>query len=604
MSGTAPASGVYEFGEFRLDPARRLLARAHGEPVPITGKPFDALAYLVERAGTVVPRRELSQALWPSTVVEDNNLSQTVLALRRALGDTQSAPRFVATIPRRGYQFIAPVRRAPPSAPGAYTPARPGAIAVLPFQNLSPLAEHAYFAAGMHEEVLSRLGRIRGLEVKGRTSVLRYAEGTTPIETIVRELAVAAVLEGSVRYAAERVRVSVRLVDAGGTELWSETYDDELGDVFAIQADIAERIAAALAAELTPAERSSVGAAPTQSLEAYALYLQAVALYRARGGIGVSMPFDVRAEIDRLLGEALALDGRFAAAVGWRAHVALDSLIFDPLQAEDWPRTRAALIERIEGDAARALELEPSQAMAHVILARLAMYRGRLDESLARLERARELRPSDSVVLHYTAMIETLLDRHEAAVRTARRALELDPLNPAPYTPLVLGLRALGDLAGARAAARAAIECVPAAPIGYIHLARTETAGGEPERILEALRIAERFFDDTTRNFRVDAALSYARAGARADAERSIREFERASAGRRIEPGLDAMAALALGQYARARETLEQAVATRASGMDPIPLLLIRRNTWADPVLEQPEWQTLRARLGYERNRG
>lgn len=258
------------------------------------------------------------------------------------------------------------------------------------------------------------------------------------------------------------------------------------------------------------------------------------------------------------------------------------------------------MIERIEGDAALAAELDPCQSMAHVTLARLAMYRWRLDESLARLERARELRPSDSVVLHYTAMIETLLDRHEAAVRTARRALDLDPFNPAPYTPLVLGLRALGDHAGARAAARAAIERVPSAPIGYIHLARTETTGGDPARILEALRIAERFFDDTTRNFRVDAALSYARAGSRSDAERSIREFERASVGRRIEPGLAAMAALALGRYARARELLEQAIAARAGGMDPIPLLLIRRNTWSDPILEQPEWRALRARLGYD----
>lgn len=223
------------------------------------------------------------------------------------------------------------------------------------------------------------------------------------------------------------------------------------------------------------------------------------------------------------------------------------------------------MIERIEGDAALAAELDPCQSMAHVTLARLAMYRWRLDESLARLERARELRPSDSVVLHYTAMIETLLDRHEAAVRTARRALDLDPFNPAPYTPLVLGLRALGDHAGARAAARAAIERVPSAPIGYIHLARTETTGGDPARILEALRIAERFFDDTTRNFRVDAALSYARAGSRSDAERP-----------------------------------EQAIAARAGGMDPIPLLLIRRNTWSDPILEQPEWRALRARLGYD----
>lgn len=595
MSGIEPVNGVYEFGEFRLDPARRLLARANGDPVPITAKPFDALVYLIQRAGSVVPRRDLAQALWPSTVVEDNNLSQTVLALRRALGDTQEAPRFVATVPRRGYQFVAAVRR---------TRVRPlpGSIAVLPFENLSPLDEHAYFAAGMHDEVLSRLARIRGLDVKGRTSMLRYANGTTPFETIVRELGAAAVLEGSVRYAAERVRVSVRLLDGEtGSELWSEIYDETLGDVFAIQADIAARIAAELAAELTPAERSVIAAPQTESLEAYALFLQALALYRARGGIGVGMPTEARSALDGLLGEALSLDPDFSAALGWRAHVALDSLLFDPLPAAEWERRRAASIERIEHDACRALELDPAQGMAHVALARLDMCCGRLDDSLARLERAHKLRPSDSVVLHYTAMVSVLLDDDAAAVRAARRALELDPRNPAPYTPLVIGLRALGEHARAVEAARAMIELAPSAPIGYIALARAEADGGDSTRILEALRLAERCFDDSTRNFRADAALSYARAGAQADAERSIRAFERANAGCRIEPGLAAMARLALRDYAGARSILEHAIAEREAGMDPIPFLLIRRNTWADPVLEEPEWRELRARFGYGR---
>lgn len=525
MSGNAPTYRVYEFGDFRLDPARRLLTRANGDPVPITAKPFDALVHLVERAGNVVPRRDLAQALWPAQVVEDNNLSQAVLALRRALGDTQDAPRFVATIPRRGYQFVAAVRRT------RVRSAPPGSIAVLPFENLSPLDEHGYFAAGMHDELLNHLARIHGLEVKGRTSMLRYAHTATPIETIVRELGVAAVLEGSVRYAAKRVRVSVRLVDGeSGTEVWSETYDETLDDVFRIQGDIAARIAAELAEALTPAERSSIAAPQTGSLEAYSLYLQALALYRARGGIGVSMPTEARESLERLLTEALTLDPDFAAALGWRAHVTLDALLFDPLPAVEWDRRSAASIERMERD--------------------------------------------------------------------AFRALELDPRNPAPCTPLVLGLRALGDHAAAVEAARAMIENAPAAPIGYIALARAETGRRDPERILEALRLAERCFDETTRNFRADAAVFYACVGAHGDAERLIYEFERVNGSGRVEPGLAVMTRLALRDYATAQAILEQAIAARAVGMDPIPCLLIRRNTWADPVLEEPKWRQLRARLG------
>ena len=131
-----------------------------------------------------------------------------------------------------------------------------------------------------------------------------------------------------------------------------------------------------------------------------------------------------------------------------------------------------------------------------------------------------------------------------------------------------------------------------------IILARTETDRGDAARILEAVRLAERFLDGTPLNFRADAALSYARAGAHSDVERLIRTFDQATAGHHVSPGLAAMARLAVRDYANARELLERAIDTRAAGMDPMPLLLIRRNSWADPVLEQPEWQSLRIRLG------
>lgn len=596
-----------------------------------------------------------------------------MLALRRALGDTQNAPRFVATVPRRGYQFVAEVRQVarepaddsgpaaerandhdlpevPQAVPASAFPARKLAvratpqliaaavaivaavllggwyalqaarssapqapavvngvtlrpsIAVLPFQNLSPLEEHAYFAAGMHEEVLSRLSRIRGLELKGRTSVLNYADGSTPFGAIVRDLGVAWVLEGSVRYAAERVRVTVRLVEGPtGTERWSETYDAALGDVFTVQGDIAARIAEELAATLTPAERSSLAAATTDSLEAYALYLQAIALYRTHGGVGVSVPAPVRETLIRHLDAALALDPEFAAALGSRAHLLLDALMFDSWAPADWQETRATLIQSIEADAARALELDAAQGDAHVTLARLDLYLARYDAARARLERARELRPSDPVVLNYLAMVANMLGDHSGAAHAARLALELDPKYPAPYTHVVIALRELGEYTGAVDAARRMIEAAPGAPLGYINLARTETRRGEGSRIVEPLRIAERLFDERTGNLRVDAALSYRRAGAYADAERLIREFEQAAAGRYVPPILAAMARLAVGDYAGAQMLLEQAIAARDDGADPMLCLLLRLNTWSDPVLEEPAWTALRARLGRSR---
>lgn len=673
---------VYEFAGFELDPARRLLTRTGGEPVPLAGKPFDALVHLAQRAGTVVTRQALAAALWPTTIVEDNNLSQTIAALRRALGDSQDPPRFVATVPRRGYQFVATVRtRAAPSisveprtsvraiddeearAAGAspaprpdvpgnpqrerrsgtllvglgglvaaiaiglaiaraidagrragddFAPSRaattdapsadaravlPRSVAVLPFRNLSPGDDDAYFAAGMHEEILSRLAKVAGLNVIASTSVRRYADSTTPIGEIASELNVATVVEGTVRYAPDRIRVSVRLIDARTSAgVWSEEYDVEPRGVFDVQADVAARIAAALEPALA-AQARTPAPPPTQSAQAYALYLRTLSLYRTHGGIGVSMPVAIRRTMHEYLDDALGLDAEFAAALAWRAHLNLDSLLFDPPPADGWREHRAELARQIDADARRALALDSGEAAAYATLARLDLFRFRLDDARATLDRALAINPNDLVVLHYSAMTAFLRDEHAAAIRAARRALELDPKNPAPHTPLAMALRASGNLAAAAAEYAAMIDAAPTAAIGYVGLARTRSAGGDAAAVLEPLRLAEQFLDDTL-NFRVDAAYSYASAGARADAERLIAEFRRGVAGYHVDAGLEAMALLALGEHDRARDAIRAALVDRGAGMDPLPFALIRQNTWSDPTLEQPEWVALRADLG------
>lgn len=507
MNSARASANAFEFGEYRLEPARRRLS-LRGEAVAIHGKPFDALVYLVRNAGIVVTRRELTEALWPTTVVEDNNLSQTVLALRRALGDTQEEPRFVATVPRRGYQFVAEVRETAASAERPDT-AAPGAPAL-------PV----------------RAGR--------------------------------------------RSRTALALALAGGA--------------FALV------VAAVVGLGWSPAkEREPV--VSTASLAADALYRQALDLYRTHGGIGVSMPRGIRLEIDRRLGEALTARPDFAAALGWRAHVTLDSLLFDPQPAEEWSRQRAALVARVQSDATRAIDADSSQWMAHVALARLDMYHWRLTEAMARLESARTSGADVSPVWHYTAMVLVMIGDFHAAERAARRALELDPRNPAPYTPLCLALLAQGREGAAVAAANAMIDLAPNAPIGYINLARSLPTGANTG-LVEAVRLAEAHLDDSTSNFRVDAALSYARAGRHDDAERLMGAFDAASAGRRVDPGLAAMARLALRDDAGAREHLERAIAERHDGLDPMPLTLVRLNSWRIPALEQREWHDLRERLG------
>jgi TolB-like protein/DNA-binding winged helix-turn-helix (wHTH) protein/Flp pilus assembly protein TadD len=631
---------LYEFAGFVLNPAKRLLLRNGSEPIALNPKAFDALAYLVARAGSVVERGDLASALWPRTVVEDNNLTQTIAAIRRALNDSD-AQQFVATIPRRGYQFVAPVvRRAgttdtvesarsaaarstrryaaiasamvavalgvvwwwfdsPPSPTRSSAP--PRSVAVLPFANLSPNANDAYFAAGMHEEVLARLARINNVSVIGRTSVLRYANATPDsLSTIASELNVATIMEGSVRFAGNRVRVNVRLVDgAGGAQLWTETYDAELSDVFEIQSDIATRIATALDVELTPSTRQRLTRQPTQSTPAYSAYLRALALYRSSGAIGVSMAPQVRRTIKDYLDEAIALDPQFASALGWRAQVSIDSIQFDSFKIAERDARIGELTTAVARDARDALAIDPALGIAYAALTRLHYFEYRLDDALATVEKAQQLVPDDTTIWQVAAALHCMRNDGSAAIAAAHRAIELDAGNPGPYSLLGIGLRMTGRHEESLQAFTRLVEVAPTAGMGYVGLARFLTRNGDTPQIRDTLKAAEQFVG-SVRNFHLDLALSYASIGADDDAKRLVDAFRRTMQGHYVDPALEAMALLATREHTQAMTLLRQTVETRRRGMDQMPLTLIRYNSWSDPLLETQEWLELREALAYK----
>jgi DNA-binding winged helix-turn-helix (wHTH) protein/Flp pilus assembly protein TadD len=501
-------AGLYEFGGFVLDPERRLLAREGREPVAITGKAFDALVHLVRRAGQLVTRNELADALWPHTVVEDNNLSQTISQVRKALGDTEEAgPKFIATVPRRGYQFVAEVRlREARAAPAVAASGRWHVIATVAAGILALTAVSLWFS-------------------RSEPSASLAGTSTTPSSPV----------------------------------------------------------------PAAPAGES------TRSAAAHAAYLRALSLYRA-SAIGVSMPSGVRAQTIELLDEAIAYDAKFAAALAWRGHVRLDSLFFESISESDWNARRTELMRLVEQDARGALALDPGQGVAQTTLGRLNMYRGRMRDARAAIDAALQTSPDEAIVHHYSAMLHCLQDEHAAAIRSARRALELDPRNAAPYSPLALALRATGDLDGEAAAFRAMIQAAPTSAIGYIGLARHDAFINDSAGILSSLRLAEQFFGDL-RSFRLDAAISYLRAGATADAERLVVEFRRGTRGTHVDPAVLAMSFIALGDDERARALILEAIEKRHEGMDPLPMMLIARNIWSVPMLETKPWHALRARL-------
>jgi TolB-like protein len=356
-----PSSGVYEFAEFRLLAAqRRLVARADGRPIDLTHKAFDALLYLVGRPGELLDKATLLKAIWPNVVVEENNLNQVISTLRRALADGHDGQRFIVTVPGRGYQFVAEVRenddpaaadraRAPVPARAEQTstgPAHLASIAVLPFVSLSNDPEKDFFGDGIADELIHLLARVPGLKVPARTSSFAYKGRNVDIRSIAKDLGVASVLEGTVRSAGERIRVTVQLINAQtGFRLWSQSYDRRYEDIFKLQDELAGAILQTLQVNLHGKLPAAVlPEPPTPSLEAYHLFLHG----RAITGLG---GLDSTQAGIRLLKKAIAIDPNFGRAYAALARTQYASVTTGAATAD--------LLFEVQRNCQRALEVDP-----------------------------------------------------------------------------------------------------------------------------------------------------------------------------------------------------------------------------------------------------
>src|SRR5258707_429029 len=252
MNESQSSSPVMRFGTFEVNLHSREV-RKHGMRIRLEEKPFQILEMLLDRAGQVVTRKTLRERLWPDTYVGyEHGLNTAVNKLRDLLGDSARSPRFVETLPRLGYRFIAPVIK--PGNGGAATEAKK-MLLVLPFESLCGDDEQEFFAEGLTEETISQLGQLnpKRLGVIARTSAVQYKATKKSIGEIAAELHVDCVLEGSVRCDGQRVRITGQLIEARDqTHLWSATYDRDLSDVFDVQLDVARQIGKALAPELLP----------------------------------------------------------------------------------------------------------------------------------------------------------------------------------------------------------------------------------------------------------------------------------------------------------------------------------------------------------------
>jgi len=485
-----------------------------------------------------------------------------------------------------------PVANAVPVAEVLVSDPRPGSlpnsIAVLPFENMSANPEDAFFAAGVHDEILNQLAKLQDLNVMARTSVMQYAGVARPIIEIAGELNVETIMEGSVSYADGRVAVRAQLIDAEtGVHLWSEGYNRGLADIFAIQGDIARNIADALEIEFSLAEQAAIESAPTGIPEAYTLYLRAI----------TSATDPASAEFASLswaedLDRAVELDPTFAVAYATKAIIYAFNLRLIPdteLAARSEPIAREAALE--------ALRLDPTLGTAHTALGILYESAGDLDAALAEHATAYELSSRSPEVLEQYARFFRNRGDFERAIQIAEELASAAPLQANSYHHIGIPNRYAGNYDAAAEAFQRAIALEYSQQSWHTGLAYTEIARRNNEVALEELRISESL-GATNAIYRVpQMAYAYSMIGEDAQARRLYDEFVERVTGAEVGQGLWAMAHLAMRDYDRAFESLELAVEA-PTAPDTIPLAELKANAYEDPALEEARFRALRERIG------
>jgi len=347
----------------------------------------------------------------------------------------------------RGVERPVPVYRVvlPWSGPGQVSVVRLyPRVAIMPLRNISPDPNDAYFADGMTEELISVLGQVRELRIISRSSVDRLKGQDRPIQDIGRELGASAVLGGSVRKAGDRMRISLQLVDVASQEgLWTQTFDRQLNDIFAVQAEVGERTAASLRVRLLGSERTALTRPLTNNLAAYGLYLQGIH--------ELHLPRKDNAKAVGLFRKAIEEDPSFAAAYAHLASQLVGSIGETSSAREVVPEARNLI--------AKALDLDPQSSVAHMAKANLAM-QGDLNWAIAEAEfrRAIELNPSDADSRLWYSLLLRALQRYSEAAEQLRTVIELDPLSRGAFALLVSVMRLTGDLEGAEQFTRSSLQ--------------------------------------------------------------------------------------------------------------------------------------------------
>ena len=633
--------GPLRFGVFELDLQAGQL-RKHGLRVRLQEQPFQVLAMLLDHHGEVVTREELQKRLWPAdTFVDfDHGLNKAINKIREALGDSAASPRFVETVSRRGYRFLADVKVAeapirgsglgnqpqprgaarelgdPASKPAilkrlALSPAwkisvfvlvlllasmaawklyfsnrRPPVIrslAVLPLESLSGDASQDYFADGMTDELISDLGQISALRVISRTSVMVYKHARKPLPQIARELNVDAVVEGTVLRSGNRVRITAQLIEASTDKhLWSQSYDGELRETLTLQNNVARAIADQIRINLNPTEQAALKKVADVDPEAYESYLKGRYFWNKRTADGLSKAIDYFSEaIKRKPDYAQAYAGladSYALAGDWKYG------LLAPKQA--YPKAKAA--------AAKALALDDTLGEAHISLAFcLENFDWDWESAGREFTRGIELSPRYAIGHEWYGWHLAALGRHGEAIAEVEKAVSLDPLSPSIGADLAEEFLVAHRFDEAIRQIRKTIILEPFFGPGHYVLGQALVQQHDYNEAIAELQKAIELSPGSTA-FTANLAYAYAVSGMRDEAAKKLDDMKNRSPQAFSNAPEIAMVYVGLDQKDQAMAWLEKAYAEHFS-----PWVLMR--PCFDPLRSDPGFEDLVRRIGLPR---
>jgi len=554
----------YEFGPFRVNAPERLLLR-EGRPIPLAPKVFDTLLALLENPGRLLPKDELISRLWPDTFVEEATLARNISDLRKALGESAGEARYIETVPKTGYRFIALItqsggqettfivqrhtrsRVVVEEQAGESSTIR--SIAVLPFRTLAAGDADDYLGLGVADALITRLSKIRRLSVRPTSAIVRYS-GLKPDPVAVgSELDVESVLEGNIQRADDRIRVTVQLVNVDdGTALWAEKFDERFTDIFGVEDSISEQVAAALMLRLTVEERRLLNKRYTSSPTAYRLYLKGRYFWLKRTEEGMKKGI-------QYFNEAIEEDPAYAAAYDGLS----DSYTLLAIRGIMPPKEGFL---KAKASARKALEIDDTLGEAHASLAHVRLHDWEWSGLEDVFKRAIEMNPTHAIAYHWYAEYLGAMKRFDEAITMVKRALQLEPLSP------IISLTLAGAYNQARRHDEAIEELQKGLELDPNHsslrneLAETYVQKGMYDEAIDEMQKAVALSGRSTERL-AGLGHCYAAAGKKAAALEILDELSRLSKERYVSPYCVAIVYASLDEKEKAFAYLEEAYEER-----------------------------------------